>query len=431
MLKILASIHTLPTDKSATTMFFENLLPVLRKRTKVQIIWIVYQPDRLNQIGPKDENSIVLDIHDFNNAVDIISKTKPDLVYAGATHDLMDCSFSSAAKFCKIPVLSEFYSIKPMPRTQSNMIKNYITRFFSKTVPTDTVQTKKRFMRRGRFYLYKFLFLLKTLNATRMNIVKIFLFCSLLFQRNITDYKPIYDSRFTNTAHWLESENLLNPLLSAGFPKDSLYVTGSPIFDNTFREIKNWDSPNNDKTKVLLITTSLYEHGFWTKEQRDNIVKIIIKEFLNHKNEFNLVVKIHPTSEILDEYKSLIFPIDPSIEIFQEGYILEYLKSADVILTFASGNASATIYSLIARKPIIICNFYDLTYDLFLDRNLAIECKNQNEIIPSIHKAIKSNPATEEKINQYIKEFLYSDDGKASERISDLIINLVNKNKIN
>ena len=53
------------------------------------------------------------------------------------------------------------------------------------------------------------------------------------------------------------------------------------------------------------------------------------------------------------------------------------------------------------------------------------ECKNKYDIIPLIKKTLESNPATEEKITNFIDEFFYKLDGRASERIGDSILNLL------
>jgi len=395
------------------------------------MIWFVYQPDKLNSSLHSSLDDTILDIHNFNNAIEAIKHAKPDLIYGSATWDLMDYSFTIASKFLNIPKLAEFYSLKPTPRSQTTLVKLYTSRFFENSTPTDAIQTKKQFMRRGRFYVYKFLFLLKTMKAAKMNVLKVIENFFLIIHRNLKDYKPIFDSHFACTFHWLESEKLIEPLVNAGFEPSNLVVKGSPMFDKVFQRIHDFKpiKKNENKIRVLLITSSLFEHGFWTKEQRDNLIREIVKNISKHKGEIELTVKIHPSSEILSDYQSLINPIDSSIQIYQKEDILDFLESTDVVLSFISGNASAMIYALIARKPIVICNFYDLQDDLFLKNGLALECTKSSEIISTIHKVISLNPATEEKIEEYVKEFLYKSDGKAAERISDIIMRLVERNK--
>jgi hypothetical protein len=42
-----------------------------------------------------------------------------------------------------------------------------------------------------------------------------------------------------------------------------------------------------------------------------------------------------------------------------------------------------------------------------------------------INEVIESNPVSKEKINDFIEEFFYKLDGRASERIGDTIFNLL------
>jgi len=429
-IKILTSLHTMLNVKSVNTLFFENLLPVLRTRMNVQMIWVVYTPEKIQLTPKKDPSEVILDIHDFKNAVELIEKEKPDVIFADAYWGFIDYALSLAGKFLHVPVVSGFYSYLGITkRSQTKLLKSYVTRFFESSTPTDTSPNQKQFMRRGRFFLYKYCFLLKTQKAIKMNKLSMLKNFFMLLQIYLTETKIILDSRFANTFHWLESEKLIEPLVNAGFKRSCLVVTGSPMYDSAFQRIRSWRLAvkKDGKIHILLVTTSLYEHGFWTRKQRDTIVKKVVENISKNKHEMSLTVKIHPSSEILSDYQSIIKPIDPSVSIYQTGDILEFLESADVVLSFASGNASAMIYALIARKPIIICNFYNLKDDLFLERGLALECKEPSEIISSIRKVVSSNPASAEKVEGFVREFFYKSDGQASERISDAIMMLVEK----
>ena len=53
------------------------------------------------------------------------------------------------------------------------------------------------------------------------------------------------------------------------------------------------------------------------------------------------------------------------------------------------------------------------------------ECKNKSTIVPLIKEVVESNPVTKEKIDDFIEEFFYKLDGRASERIGDTILNLL------
>lgn len=418
----------MPQVKSVTTLFFENLLPVLKKRTDVHMIWLVYQPEKLNLSQMKNSDMTILDIHDYKNAIEILRKEKPDIIYASPYWNLIDYALSSAGKFLSIPIVSGFYNDVSFKRSQAKAIKSHVTRFFESSVPTDTTTSQKKLMRRGRFFIYKYLFLLRTQFAIKMNILKIIRNFFTILKLTLSDAS--YDSRFANTLHWLEGENLITLLVKAGFERSSLVVTGNPMYDPVFQKLhtSQISIKTDHKIRVLLVTTALYEHGYWTKNQRDMIIKEIVRKIHLHKNEISLIVKIHPSSEILEDYQSLINEIDSSIPIFKEGDIMEFIENSDVVISFPS--SSALLYALLAKKPIIECNFFNLGIDILVEKGLTMECTNASDVVTLINQVLSRNPASAEKVGDFVKDFLYKPDGHAAERICDEIINLLEKKHI-
>ena len=59
------------------------------------------------------------------------------------------------------------------------------------------------------------------------------------------------------------------------------------------------------KTNIVLMTTPLLEHGMIEKEKWKSMIKDIILSCLELKNS-NLVIKIHPTSEKIENYKEIL-----------------------------------------------------------------------------------------------------------------------------
>ena len=116
---------------------------------------------------------------------------------------------------------------------------------------------------------------------------------------------------------------------------------------------------------------------------------------------------------------------EPSQWIHKDGDVAEYIKNSDVVIAYSG--SSSLVFALAQKKPIIVCNFYDLEADLFQEKGVVLECKNKSMIIPSIEKIFNSNPITDEKIDRFIEEFFYKLDGRASERIGDAILNLLKK----
>ena len=63
---------------------------------------------------------------------------------------------------------------------------------------------------------------------------------------------------------------------------------------------------------------------------------------------------------------------------------------------------------------------------------MATLCVNPTLILETIHKAISSNPATENKRDEFIQTNMYKWDGLCSQRITDELLKLLQKqNKTN
>ena len=427
MIEILTVLHTTPDVKSYRTLGFEHILRYLRSKTDVHITWLVYQPERLSIESTKNSDLTILDIHDFKNAIQVIKQVKPDIIWAAPTLNLPDYALSIAGRHMKIPVVGELVTEFMKQTSKFELARSYLRSFFEGSVPTDVDEKNKKFMRRGRFFLFKYQFVLNTQIAikTKLSTIVSNFFTHMYYHLSV--YTNLYNPMFAVDLHFVETKKLVNTLVENGFKESSLIPTGIPMYDGIFQTLEKIQiKPKTDsKKRILLITHAMYEHGFWTREQRDSLVRDVVTEISKHKDQMSLTVKIHPSSEQIKDYEELIYPIDKSITIHKDGDVAEYIKNSDVIIAYSG--SSSLVYALADKKPIIICNFYDLEADLFQEKGVVLECNNKSMIIPSIEKIIRSNPITNEKIDRFIEEFFYKLDGRASERIGNAILNLLKK----
>ena len=433
MMKILISLHTMPTIRSYKQIILNEIIPILKKNIEVKIFWFIYMPEKNNQIKSNNIDEVILDIHDFKNAVDLIQKIKPDIIYSSPTNNLPDYSLNLAAKYLKIPTIGEMMNDSITDIKPKEILKYFIKGFLSNSVPTDTTTDttqQKQFLRRGRFFIFKYIFLLRTQKVIGINSIKRIKDCITLLKDSY--YEPIrgYNPRFSCTHHFVESELIMKQLIKNGFDKMSLTITGMPVHDPLFKIINKKRNTvertiSKEKIEILFLTHSLLEHGFQTKEEREYIVQGIINEFTKISDKYNLIVKIHPSSENILDYESIIKPINPKIQIIQNGDIFEYIRNADIVITYSTSTAPK--HAILFKKPVIICNFFELKNDPLLVNHLAYDCKELKDLIPMIKKSQNVELLTEEKINNFINEYFYKLDGKSAERISDEILKLFNQ----
>lgn len=429
MLNILVVFHNLPYARAYTTILFDNLLAILKDKTDVHLTWLIYTPDRVPVSQQEKSNISILDIHDFRDAVKVIQKVKPDIVYAVPGRSPVEYAFALSSRAFNIPLVSGElgYRLFGSPK-RSTYIKLFIAQFFQSSLPTDTNQ--RQFMRRGRSYLNKYLFLIRTQRALKMNksvITDIFAELKRHFLRT-SKIKKV-DPKFVCDINFIESEKQIESLVNTGYKRSSLVAVGNPTYDIMFKEVQRFKATikNSDKINLLLVTTNPNDPGGeWTKEKRDLWIKQTVTELTKYKDEISLVIKIHPSGEILAEYEALIKPIDHNIRVIQHEDVVRLIEESDIVL--GTSTSTALVCSLIARKPNIIWNIFCVEGDVFLKRNLAMECKDLACLLPLIRQSLVSNPVSEQQVKEFVDEFLYKSDGCASERIANVILELV-KNK--
>jgi len=425
LVKILITHYALPELRSFRTIIMEQVLEFL-KNHNFDVEWFIYMPDKIKSNLKRNEKYKILDFHDYDNAVDLIRDIKPDIIYASAYPITTDMAITLAGKHFKIPVVADVVNQVAVEDRLEKMIKTNISGFFQSSVSTDDDQNEKQFMRRGRFWINKYRFLFRTQIILKINFIKIIKDFFIIILSH-SKWKDINNVKYAVDYHFVEGNLLFNNLIKNGYNKSSLILTGNPVYDKVFQKLSQiTPSTKNSKIRVLLLTHSLYEHGFWTRKQRDDLVKELVTEISKHKDEMSLVVKIHPSSEILSDYEKLIHPIDPSIPIYQEEDLQEFLNNSDVVIVYSA--SSGPIQALILKKPIIMIN-QNLPGDIMLERKIVTECVDPSKIISSIHQAISSNPATESKINEFVEDYLFKTDGLAYERVGKAIIEIIKKSK--
>jgi len=424
MKKILVLCHVPPDRITHTTMLFQNILPILKEKINVEIVWAVLMSKGIGNYKIS-ENERVIDVRNFNNFSEIIKNEKPDLVYAAATFSFMDYAASISAKYYKIPVLSRWYNpLDDVSGRQNELIKSYAKRFFEKTTPTDEENDSKIIMKRGRFFIYKYWFMVKTLKSVGIQLPRRFMISFKILNYFLNMGKKRVLPEFANTMQWLENELVYNELCDAGYKKQSLIVTGNPMYDNAFNKIKNEITTKSEKIQILFAPIALYEHGLMTKEQNETIFKTILQS-MNSEKKFEIKIKIHPTTQNLKYYQKLTQEINESIPLIQKGHILDHILKSDILVTY-TGNSSVHVNALIAKKPIIACNLFNKESGTFVKQNLVKECTNSNKL----NKMIFENKIHQnENIDEFITKYFYKNDGKASERLCDVIIKMVSYDK--
>jgi len=423
VLKILVPYATAHDVKSGVSLALENIVSELSKLENVKIIRLIFQSERVTNIPKSDQFNEVVDIHKYDNAFQALQKIQPDLIYTVPHLEFIGLSFSAAAKQLQIPTAGlVMLGFEKDLSLKSNFFSNF-RKIFDNSVPTDIYVNKTSFLRRIRFIFYKFEFMQKTFSALDMNKIQVYTkIKEILFQSFAKN--PFYN-KLPLTKHFVLNSFQKNTLIQFGFNEKDIIITGHPMFDLALQKNIEKSKPSESSMKILFAPDTLAEPGFWTHERQSQTIQTILTKLKSISNS-TIKIKIHPASTKIDYYQNIINEIDSTIPIFKDNSIEHHLKDSDVIVVY-SPYSTSLIYALIYRIPIIYCNFYDDMDDIFnlVKSNIAFECKDPTSLSELITNLNTKKDTFEINRIKYIKNYLYSDDGKASERIALEIINMV------
>lgn len=405
-MKILIPIHVMPTQTHITTIMMKNLLPILKTKTGVEVFWFVYSVSANKE---KIDGQTILDYRDFSSALDVINKIKPNLLILNSDKSSVDLSFEIAAYFTKTKVLC------PILSYGINEIKfNIFTKIFRSWVILKLVMNSfSSFMNTDSHHnRWKISFLKTTMNHTSLSIKQKFqvywgLFLSLI------NSKPFYYNK--NNFYSIENEKTKIELIKKNFNQSNIFVVGNPLYDNIINKLNELPVSKKTKVNVLFAPTQVYEDGIWNKKETEESIRQIIIELKKNSN-FDLTVKIHPTSSNKQLYESVIHTIDNSIEVHNEGDFIDYLANVDVVISFP---ARSTMFNFvfISNKPLILCNFFNKK-QLTLPSDIIIECTSSK----LLNKLILDSISQKKDFSTFIKKNFFQIDGRASERLSEIIL---------
>jgi hypothetical protein len=222
------------------------------------------------------------------------------------------------------------------------------------------------------------------------------------------------------------------------FSNDSakLALTGNPLFDKIFYYPdldKGKNSANNTSfTKneylVTLISPGIDRislSSFLTDDITSCIIRDVIKAIKSIGN-IKLVIKLHP-NERVDTFAKLIAPEDKSfVTITQKADLHRLIKVSDLIITRES---TVGLEAILMKKPIVVINLSRRSILVpYAKRNVAVAAYKKGDIENAIRGALydenvkrKMNLARED----FINDFIYQFDGRATERMLKLIDNML------
>lgn len=352
-MKILVVSHVHPHRKNIITDTFNNFFSSLGNKVRHDEVWLVFQPDRFESQG--DQERTIIDIHDFDDALSLLKDVRPDCVFIAGL-DRVQVSLNMAAKRLNIPVFTVFvygihYQVKIREKSAGARLKWMLNSFFSDKVPSDAVE-KKKFLRKGRFILYKFGFFYRTLRCMDEGFFKALMTpCREMFLIALgrdSHYNRLPDYYF------LPDDSAVPILVNDGINRESIFVIGNPFWDN-FEIKRNIELKKIDpggKIRVLVLTSPLYEHSHWSYKQRVDFITILVSN-LKKNPSLEISFKIHPSSEDRQDYLNILKDYDDGIMIFQLENISDIIDDFDVVVSYGPTSGQTEVIASGARLVLV------------------------------------------------------------------------------
>jgi glycosyltransferase involved in cell wall biosynthesis len=227
-------------------------------------------------------------------------------------------------------------------------------------------------------------------------------------------------------------------LIRWNYPPDRIFVTGYPAYDrlhhppNTeqvshFAEEIGLDSA---RKKIVFMTGNPWMELYQTPQEQIDIARILFQT-VKKLPKTQLVIKVHQYDNP-DLYRQL------QKELGAESYSLVIGRCDTTLLIVASDvvvakGSSTLLEAAIADKPVIVINFSDKP-DMFEFREYNIgPYINDIDILETAIKTVLFDEAIKEQLaderTKFVQQWANSADGKASERLADLILQMVKSNR--
>lgn len=214
-------------------------------------------------------------------------------------------------------------------------------------------------------------------------------------------------------------------LLKYGYPKEKVVVTGQPRYDLLYYADKIYDKKQIFKQLELdahkkLIVWTTQTHGLSLEENKKNIAAIYsaVKTLKN----VQLVIKLHPG----EDQRAALYKKDESFNPIIKGKGMDtyaLLYACDLMVTRHSTTAMEAVA---LNKPVIILNLSREPDPVeYVKEGVALGVYKKEDLKTAIEKLLKDDYELAKNRKKYIEKYLYKIDGKATERVVNLIEEMI------
>lgn len=211
-------------------------------------------------------------------------------------------------------------------------------------------------------------------------------------------------------------------LLHWDISKENIHITG-PVIHNDISKYNR--KKNKQKVKEILIATqTLIEVNLIPKEVYFECFKKIISVLQSIPNA-HITIKTHPREVHHQEYDALISENVSTNHLKGNKNLYTLLSQCDLLINFYG--TSTVLEAAILDKPCITIDLPNLTQNFYQDYDPSYRIKYNDNIKEKVQELLENPALLQEKRKKLVKEWCYLVDGKAHQRVVDVIEKLSGK----
>lgn len=221
-------------------------------------------------------------------------------------------------------------------------------------------------------------------------------------------------------------------VISCGVAGDRIVVTGRPTYDALIRAEDHFNKTEicqklglNPAKKTLVYCTE----NLPPKETQRMVYSIC--KAAKRLSNVQFVIKVHPSELSLSIYEKVAREVGIQALITKGADIYEILYVCDLMIT---GYSTTALDAMILNKPVITINFTGLKDPIpFAESGAAIGVYEEKDLESAIKNGLYDD-SMRERLRHDRERFVYEQtflkDGKATERVVNLIEQIVNEKRI-
>jgi hypothetical protein len=353
--------------------------------------------------------------NDFKSPQEIIDYFKPNKIIFFEIIDTLQISLIITANHYKIKTIYLEHGAAGDAKISLERSFNKINfKVYTKKIILN-VKNIKRFFKNKIFFLKSYKYV--TNKKSKISFIKFFL-SFLNFNKPLLNLKKNYfPERIPNISIVFNRVNYEEYKLYTNLSEDKAKFTGVPFYDHFFK------LDTQLKDHIIFIDHPYYENKLygWDKEFHFKIMKTLY-DFCNNK-KITIFIKLHPQSnrKILESY----LLENEYFKIIQEGDFTNLYLESKLIFGYSSSLLNGLICS---KKNVVNIGWHPSPRIIgsdFSKTGLCHKSLDINEIFEKYDSWLLNNLSdiNKKKYDLFLKEFNDPFDGKATERICDILNN--------